>query len=60
VIHDVVDDWRAGTRPLLQRHGRGEFRPWLDPQIPLIGSVLVELLQRATAPGVWWRQGGPC
>jgi len=51
----VVDDWRRHTHPLLQRHGRGQFKPWLDPMIPLTSSVWHELIRRAEAAGVSWR-----
>src|SRR5262249_54737875 len=47
---NVVADWRAHTDPRLQRPARGrEFRPWLDAELPLAGSILTELLRRAAA-----------
>jgi len=48
----VVEDWRRHTHPMLQRHGRGEFRPWLDAAVPLTGSVWNELLRRTKAAAV--------
>ena len=36
----------------LQRPERGrEFRPWLDPEVPLCSSILAELRRRAFAEG---------
>jgi hypothetical protein len=53
----VVDDWRQHTRPLLQRHGRGQFHPWLDVEVPLVRSVWAELMKRADAAGAEWERG---
>ena len=49
-VFAVVADWRASTRSSLQRPGT-VFRPWLDPSVPLRGSVWDELVRRARAGG---------
>jgi hypothetical protein len=52
----VVRQWRQATRPRLQRPGQArEFRPWLDPCIPLASSVSDELVRRADDAGAAWR-----
>jgi hypothetical protein len=49
----AVRCWRESTHPGLQRPGRAQqFRPWLDPHIPLIASVWAELERRAKAARV--------
>jgi hypothetical protein len=54
----VARQWRSNTRETLQRSGRArEFRPWIDPAIPLIASVWDELVRRADAVGAQWERG---
>ena len=53
----VVQSWRANTHPGLQRPGRAlEFRPWLDPCVPLEASIWAELVRRCDAVGVEWER----
>jgi hypothetical protein len=53
----VVKDWRRHTNPRLQRPGQArEFRPWLDPGIPLASSVWDELVRRADYAGAVWQR----
>ena len=53
----VVDDWRSNTHPRLQRPERArEFRPWLDPEIPLASSVWDELVRRVDDAGAEWER----
>jgi hypothetical protein len=53
----VVRQWRETTRPRLQRSGQArEFRPWLDPCIPLASSVWDELVRRVDDAGAEWER----
>jgi len=52
----VAPQWRQTTRPRLQRGQAREFRPWLDPCIPLASSVWDELVRRADAAGAEWKR----
>ena len=62
-VLQVVCDWRHNTWGGLQRpHRASVFRPWLDVDLPLRGSILVELERRAVAEGAehvdeCWRAG---
>jgi len=46
----ALDRWRRYTNPLLQRRSP-VFRPWLDPQVPLVPSVWDEFVRRAEDGG---------
>jgi len=48
----VVRRSRHNTSSDLQRPRQArEFRPWLDPEVPLCSSILAELRRRALAEG---------
>lgn len=46
----TLERWRRYVNPLLQRPSP-VFRPWLDPQVPLVPSVWAEFVRRAEAGG---------
>jgi hypothetical protein len=56
----ALDRWRRYVNPLLQRRSP-VFRPWLDPQVPLVPSVWDEFVRRVKAGGadVRWEHAGP-
>jgi hypothetical protein len=55
----VVEDWRATTRPGLQRPRRAvTFRPWLDGDVRLVGCIFDELVRRCDDVGADWRRAG--
>ncbi len=49
-VFTALHSWRLYTHPLLQRPV-GEFRPWLDPQVPLTRGIVAEIIRRARAEG---------
>jgi hypothetical protein len=51
----ALDRWRRYVNPLLQRRS-SVFRPWLDPQVPLVPSVWDEFVRRADACGAEWQR----
>jgi hypothetical protein len=51
----ALDRWRRYVNPLLQRRSP-VFRPWLDPQVPLVPSVWDEFVRRADACGAEWER----
>jgi hypothetical protein len=50
----ALHQWRESVNPLLQRPSP-VFRPWLDPQGPLVPSVWDEFVRRVDDVGAEWR-----